>query len=217
MTSPTPAGPQPLHVALTTFMQYLSAQSSGRLKVVHDALAIYGQTYGPGPAFYQEITRAFVDGQLRGDDELRVRRVVAKQNDPARAKAYRELETGWLSWIKKPIGEPVRIGRAAWTPPGLEVSINPELGYRAADGRVTVVKLYFKSEPLGQEAVRGAHRLMARFMDEIAPGGVPAVLDVRRAQLHRINRRPYKRNYDAYLESEATGLADLWRRVARTA
>jgi hypothetical protein len=51
-------------------------------------------------------------------------------------------------------------------------------------------------------------------MAGLSPGGTPIVVDVRREKVHRVGRRPFKRGFDAYLESEAEAMAALWQRLA---
>jgi hypothetical protein len=55
---------------------------------------------------------------------------------------------------------------------------------------------------------------LARHMAGLSPGGTPIVVDVRREKVHRVGRRPFKRGFDAYLESEAEAMAALWQRLA---
>lgn len=72
-----------------------------------------------------------------------------------------------------------------------------------------VVWAYVKGPPLPKEAGLAALRLLELSMDSVCPGGTPVVLDIRRgAQARRPAR--WRNGFDAWLASEAAGLAALW-------
>lgn len=50
-------------------------------------------------------------------------------------------------------------------------------------------------------------------MDALVPGGMPVVVDIRRRKIHQIGRRPYKRDFEAYLVAEAASMAILWEQL----
>jgi hypothetical protein len=205
--------PQVPKVGLTTFAGYLTATSSERIDCVRQQIRIYGQNYQPGPAFYGDFVEAVRRGRVTGADELALRRVIAAQPDGPRKDHYGDLARHWLALqeLRRPIAPS---GGAMWRTGRLAVSIRPDFAVAETDGSVMVVKLWLKEQPLTYDAARGCLRLLARHMAALSPGGTPIVVDVRREKVHRVGRRPFKRGFDAYLESEAEAMAALWQRLA---
>jgi hypothetical protein len=73
---------------------------------------------------------------------------------------------------------------------GLPIKINPQLVLRYDDGRAEAVRLYFDPDPPTPEAVLATLHLMAAHMDRLLPAGRPVVVDVRRAEIHRLPGDP---------------------------
>jgi hypothetical protein len=80
---------------------------------------------------------------------------------------------------------------------------------RHADQR----KLWLKEQELAPDAANAILRLLDLHMNELAAGGSPLVVDVRREKVHRKTRRPMKLGFDHWMESEARGLAELWEKL----
>jgi len=205
--------PQVPKVGLTTFANYLTATSSERIDCVRQQIRIYGQTYVPGPAFYKDFVEAVRRGRVESADELRMRRVVSAQSEGPRRQHYADLARHWLAMdtLRLP-GAPC--GSATWQTPRLTVGVRPDFALRDADGRIIVVKLWLREQPLNRDAARGCLWLLRQHMAELSPGATPVVVDLRRENVHRIGRRPFKRGFDAYLEAEAEAMAALWQRLA---
>jgi hypothetical protein len=145
-----------------------------------------------------------------------VQGAIAKQRDPARREHCQDLAKAWLGWLD---GQPpmtvVPVGRATWSAPALDVGITPELALRLPDGQVRVVKLWLKAPELSKDSAKAALRLMVLHMGQLSTGATPAVLDVRRRRLHLPDRRRLRKDYDQWLEAEASGFAHLWHAVGR--
>ena len=205
--------PQVPKVGLTTFASYLTATSSERIDCVRQQIRIYGQSYQPGPAFYGDFVEAVRRGRVTGADELVLQGVIEAQPDGSRKEHYGDLVRHWLalSELRLPIAP---TGKTIWRTPRLAVSIRPDFAVTETDGSVLLVKLWLKEQPLTRDAARGCLRLLDRHMAALSPGGTAIVVDVRREKVHRVGRRPFKRGFDAYLESEAEAMAALWQRLA---
>ena len=205
--------PQVPKVGLTTFASYLTATSSERIDCIRQQIRIYGQSYQPGPAFYGDFVEAVRRARVTGADELVLRGLVAAQRDGPRKDHYGDLARHWLALpeLRLPIAP---TGGTIWRTPRLDVSVRPDFAVAEANGNVVVVKLWLKEQPLTHDAARSCLRLLTRHMAALSPGGAPVVVDVRREKVHRVGRRPYKRGFDAYLESEAEAMAALWQRLA---
>ncbi|MBA3618043.1 MAG: hypothetical protein H0W56_00300 [Acidothermales bacterium] len=199
-----------------SFVEYISAGSSGRLDCIRRQIVAYETPYKPGAAFYQDFTDALIAGRRAETDELSLQRCVRNQSVPARKSHYDDLRRHWLAMptIHLPF---VPLDRALWEPPGLVVGISPELGLQKPDGVTLVTKLWLKDKEPAPEAIRAMHWLLTHHMESLHPGGQAAVLDFRREQLLLPTRRPYKKGYESWLVSEATGLAKLWNSLAKSA
>jgi hypothetical protein len=57
-------------ISLTTFTEYLAANTSARVSCVQRQRETYGQRYVPGGDFYADMIRAFHDGRSNGADAL---------------------------------------------------------------------------------------------------------------------------------------------------
>lgn len=208
--SNTPRAPR---VGLTTFASYLTASASERIDCVREQIRIYQQNYVPGPAFYRDFVEAVRRGRVTGADELMLQHLVAAQPDGPRKQHYDDLARHWLAVteLRLPIAPN---GAATWCTPHLAVSVRPDFAVADRSGKVTIIKLWLKEPPLKPDAVRACLWLLDRHIAEISPGGTPVVVDVRREKVHRVGRRPFKRGFDAYLETEAEAMAALRQRLA---
>lgn len=205
--------PQVPKVGLTTFASYLTATSSERIDCVRQQIKIYGQNYQPGPAFYGDFVEAVRRGRVTGADELVLQRVIAAQPDGPRKEHYGHLARHWLALPELRLSI-APTGGTIWRTPRLAVSIRPDFAVTETNSVVMVVKLWLKEQPLTRDAARGCLRLLTHHMAALSPGGTAIVVDVRREKVHRVGRRPFKRGFDAYLESEAEAMAALWQRLA---
>jgi hypothetical protein len=205
--------PQVLKVGLTTFARYLTATSSERIDCVRQQIRIYDQNYQPGPAFYRDFVEAVRRSRASGADELVLQRVIAALPDGPRKEHYGDLARHWLALpeLRLPIAS---AGGTIWRTSRLAVSIRPDFAIHETDNSVLLVKLWLREQPLAHDAARGCLRLLDRHMAALSPGGTAIVVDVRREKVHRVGRRPFKRGFDAYLETEAEAMAALWQRLA---
>lgn len=209
----TPRRPR---VSLTTFVEYLTAGSSGRIDCVQRQRAVYEAAYVPAGDFYADIIRAMQDGRRAGDDELAVRRAIAKQQDDTRRTHYETIATAWLAWLStQPRMKPLHVGRAIWATAALDVGISPQFAVQLPDGSERVIVLWLKASELTSDAVKATLRLLDRHMPELRPDATASVLDVRRRHLYLPSRRRLRKDYDGWLEAEALGFAHLWQAVGR--
>lgn len=201
------AGSATPRVGMSSFVECLDC--------VRRQVEVYAGPYKPGAAFYQDFTDALVAGRRSGTDELSLQRCVRAQRDEIRQAHFDQLRRYWLDMPELHLPF-VPLGKTQWETPSLTVGVKPELGLRKPDGQTLVVKLWLKKEPTA-DSVRAMHWLLTRHMMTLCPGGQAAVLDLRRQKLWVVNRRPYKKDYESWLLSEATGLAQLWNTLAKSA
>lgn len=204
-----------LRVGVNNFAEFVSASSSGRFACVQRQVETRQQPFVPGGDFYQAFSRALIAGRRSGADELIMRRCVVTQRSEVRKRHYDVLVGHWLN-LKRLHLPLIDVARSTWQTSSLDVSITPQLGLRDGE-RGLVVVLWLKETPPNTEAIRAIHWLLALEMTQLMPGGTPVVLDLRREQLHIATRRPYRRDYEIQLESDADAYAQLWRRLDKAA
>ena len=200
-------------VSLTTFAEYLTAGASARIDCIRNQIKIYEQDYRPGPAFYRDFVDAVVKGRSTGSDHLVMQHVVQTQRNDARHEHYAVLAEHWLnmSRLHLPL---VSHGQAVWVTPRLTVGIRPDFAIKDAKGQVSIVKLWLKEHELAGDASRAMLWLLDRHMADLCPDATPLVVDVRREKIYPRSRRIAKRGFDAWLETEAGAMSDLWGRLA---
>ena len=94
------------------------------------------------------------------------------------------------------------------------VSARPDFALANTDEEILVLKLWLKEQPLSKDAANACLRLLSRHMPSISPDGTPVVVDVRRERLYQPTKRPLKRGFDEWLESEADVMGSLWMRLS---
>jgi hypothetical protein len=142
-----------------------------------------------------------------------LQRLIAAQRNDARYAHYTDLAQHWLKITKLRLPL-VACNGAVWTTQRLVVSVRPDFALANADGEIPVLKLWLKEQPLSKDAANACLRLLTRHMPSISPGGTPVVVDVRRERIYQPTKRPLKRGFDEWLESEAEAMGSLWLRLS---
>jgi hypothetical protein len=96
----------------------------------------------------------------------------------------------------------------------LPVKLNTHFGVRHVDGTAEIVRLHFDEEPPAGEAVLATLRLLERYTDQILPGGVPVLVDLRRGRIHRPDRAAKPEQVDQWLAGEAAAFTAIWDAAA---
>ncbi|MDT7573282.1 MAG: hypothetical protein QOE05_3456 [Actinomycetota bacterium] len=198
-----------LKVGLGTYAGYVAAGPGGRMDWLADARRTRESPFSPGGSYYEDWERAARHGRFNGDDADRLAKAAEDARQDHRRAAYEELTGGWLRWLGPEPRAAVKVGAALWSAGPLDVSVRPRFGLRRVDGGVDVLWMYVKGPPLAKEAGLAALRLLELSMDGVCRGGTPVVLDVRRGTQVRRPAR-WRNGFDAWLASEAAGLAALW-------
>jgi hypothetical protein len=195
-------------ITMTTFLDYIAATGTTRLRRVRDAKQQYGQKYDPATDFYGPLRKRVVQVFEQGWDPKHLEILVGDVTDPKKQEPYAECRKGLRKWAgaagKKKI-KWKQPQKSVWTSEGLEVTISPEL-WLEIDGHSKVIKLYFKAEKLSQHKVNLSLRLLDTTFGHLGHVGI---LDVRQGRLYEQTTEP-PAGIDALLASEAAGLTALW-------
>ena len=198
-----------LRVGLGTYTGFVGAGPAGRMDWLAQARRTREAEFSPAGSYYEDWERAARNGRFHSDDADRLAKVCAKPAQDHRRAAYGELTRGWLRWLGATPAVAVKVGASVWSTGALEVSVRPRLGLRRKDGGVDVLWMYVKGPPLPKEAGLAALRVLELTMAGLCPGGSPVVLDVRRGEQMRRPSR-WRNGFDAWIASEAAGLAAIW-------
>jgi hypothetical protein len=200
-----------VEIRLGGFVDFVCARSTRRIAAVADVVSTYAESYAPERDFYGPMRRALLDGVVNGDDIRRTHDVCGSCSAKKR-EHYRALADGWQRWRKgkdlivNPRGED-------WCQQGLVVRVAPPIIVRSKNHR-DLVWLYYKEPELTSDAARIANRIIQLSIpSEI---GRPAVLDVRRAKLHRMCSRLPK-GFDALLNAEVSAFSSMYEALSRSA
>lgn len=197
-----------MQISLTTFLDYIAATGTTRLRRVVEAKRHYGQSYNPATDFYGPLRKRIVQVFEEGWDPKELDRLLGEVSDAKKQGHYAACRKGLRKWAgaagKKDI-EWEQPKKATWASGDLEVNITPELWLKI-DGERYVIKLYFKADKLSQHKVNLSLRLL-----ETTVGGQRKVgiLDLQQGRLFTQTTEPPD-GIDLLLASEATGFAVLW-------
>jgi hypothetical protein len=195
-------------ISMTTFLDYIAATGTTRLRRVIEAREHYGREYNPATDFYGPLRKRIVQVFEEGWDPKRLEELAGEVTDPKKQGHYAQCRKGLRKWAgaagkkqivwKKP-------ARAVWKSGDLEVNISPEL-WLDIEGEPYVIKLYFKSDKLSQHKVNLSLRLL---QTTVGKHGAVGILDLQQGRLFTQTTEPPK-GIDLLLESEAAGLSTLW-------
>jgi len=196
-------------VSVGTFADYINVVGPKRVGIIDQQTARY---LDPGrPAWYSyAAAETAVRAVLAGETDLPLARMMAAppRNMPAH---YAEIAAGIRTFVAQHRTSLVPVGNAAWSAEELTVNVRQHVGLRVRDAEPLVTFVYLKQLPLTSDAAKVVCRILEIVSDDVLPGAGVAVLDVRRAKLHRPNRRLNRSKLDRWLEAEATGYVRHWR------
>lgn len=203
-------------VGMSSFAEYVSAGTTGRIDCVRQQIATYAEPYRPGAAFYKDFIDALVAGRRDGIDGAALQACVDAQRVDARRSHYSQLREHWLALPE--LHQPVKtVGKARWEVDGLAVGISPDFALTTKRGQVLVVKLWLREPALSRDGILAMQWLMTQHMPTLHPEGVATVVDLRRRGIHRTNKGRLKQGYELALRSDAESMGTLWQRLTSLA
>jgi hypothetical protein len=156
------------------------------------------------------IRRALADPLPEAALEL----AVAKVEEPTKRAHFVELRKGFLRWRAENGHSLVSVGTGSWVGADACFEVAPQLGLRPAKGPNLAVQLYLKEPELRPDAAAVPLHMMRSVMDQVLPGGEPAILDVRRGRLLRPSRRRSEKRLDADVAGVVAHWSAIWRAIA---
>lgn len=192
--------------SLISLVEYLDAAPEERGAVTRALCRRHETAYHPDFDPWQCLGDAVLRDRKIGRNGSAVRAAAAKAPESSRkplllaaADAWAELCWRWL------IDTPFHVEPTCIELGGLRVKVAPMFAEQAFGGRVEVVVASFAEKELGSHVVGALLRIMQRCY----PEHDVAFVDVHRRRVASTRDVQNLSVYDAYLESEAAGLAHL--------
>lgn len=204
-----------VQISLGTFLDYMRSTSRGCMSIVKDQRSMYLDPISMGSAFYGPFRHALRRAVNAPDPERVLAETVAKARVVQKSH-FEALQAGFVQWWRKTPATGVLVASSCWRRGELAVTIanRSSLGLRYRDSRTEIVLPYLKEPELSAEDAYPALRILEREADELLPGAVPVVLDVRRAKPLRLRKNTNRGDLDAYLEAEAAKYLAHWQAAA---
>lgn len=196
---------------LGVFADYVNAVGSARMRIIAEQRKQFDDPNSGAPYAYAAAL-AGLRQTVRSGDVQDLRRMVFRAGRTM-ASHYEELADGMTRFVEREHPAFLPTNPATWMWATLPVNVNHHVGM-TIKGKPRVVFLYLKKPELTSEgATKVAWQTLELTVDTTLPGADVAVLDVRRARLH-VPTRKNRAQLDAWIESEALGYIEHWRRAA---
>lgn len=171
-----------MKISLTQFVDVVACsglRKFGKVQVVRQQLE---DAYSPGKDMYKGLRDGIVALHRQGREAIYLDQVLFGTRDERRKRLYSERILSYKKWLGRKKLSWVEPKSAVYEGHGVDVRVNPELGFELA-GKTCIVKLYFKAEKLDTQAARLIGALMSASLSESYPDATFAVLDVKQGKL----------------------------------
>jgi hypothetical protein len=201
---------RPPRIGVGVFVDYANSSGSTRMTIIKQQMERI--TDPTRLAWYPyTVIRSALRSSLASTDPIAPLRRALDRATPAMRSHYEEIAAGWERWLDRNRGTTlVPVTGTSWNRHGLTITVGRHLGLRSRDGRTTAALLYLKRQPLTPGGANVGLRILDQSMDRILPGAEAAVIDVRRAKVHRIRANQKLDSLDSWIESEAVGYLTHW-------
>lgn len=191
---------------LASLAQYLNAAPGRRGAVTRTLRQREETAYHPAFDFWRPLRQAVVRDRKTDRNAAALRAAAANAPDPRKKPLFAAAADSWAELCERWSGHsPAHIEAASIELGGLYVKVAPLFAEQDADGRVEVVLVRFAEEELARDVVGAILRIVQRCY----PEHDAVYVDVRRKSVSSTRTMRNLSAYDAYLESEAAGLAHL--------
>ncbi|APR80142.1 Hypothetical protein A7982_05489 [Minicystis rosea] len=195
-------------VSLTYFVDFVLKVGTPKLAGVKE---FKEHRYDHLTDFYKPLREAVVDMHEKGRPDRSLDDFLGTLTDERKRRIFPGLVEGYRKFLG---ASP----KKWFTPPhttmpigDLEININPELGFEI-DGRPTLIKTYFRGEPLAQKRVNIVLGLISAALAPTRPGTQFAMLDVKNARLYPMKASPNPR-LPLLLRGEAASFSTIYAAV----
>ncbi|MHA6781897.1 hypothetical protein ACVGOW_13015 [Pseudonocardia saturnea] len=197
-------------VSLNTFAEYVNTNGAERMRMIAQQRSMYLGQSGPAYLPYQSA-RDGIRQAVREGSPMPLRQMVFRATTTM-VSHYQELADGMEAFMAKHKPVFIEARSTTWTYGPLTINLTQHIGMRIK-GKDYVVLPYLKPQILTSDGAKVIWRTLEHTRDQTMPACQVAALDVRRNKLFKpttIDRG----NLDCWIESEAVGYVEHWRRAA---
>jgi len=196
-------------VSLTYFVDFVLKVGTPKLTGVKE---FKEHRYDHLTDFYKPLREAIIEMHEKGQPDRALDDLIGTLTDERKRRIFPGIVEGYRKFLRH--GAPKK-----WLTPShtvmpigdLEININPELGFEI-DGKPTLIKTYFRGEPLSQKRVKIVLGLINAGLGPTRPGTQFAMLDVKNARLHTMKASPNPR-LPLLLRGEAASFSTIYASV----
>ena len=190
------------NISLTDFVDFVS--KSGTPKSTHVRKVKNRGDYKPYQDYYKQIREAIIGMHEQNQDVSVLENIITRVNAKKQAN-YLNVINGYKKWIKNQSFGWFEPPKSDFELSETTIRINPELGLIANGSKKTVIKLYFKAEPISKYRIDIITHLM---QNSIGGDYEMAVLDCQNAKLIKASKSNVE--LGAHIIGEIAYLEALW-------
>jgi len=191
-------------IGLTDFFDFVIKAGSPKLTKVREVK--YREPYSPATDFWKPLRDAIracpngetLDGMLAG------------LTDDKKLARYPDSIAGYRKFLGKQHRKWFPPTSGIWTHAGLEIHVNPELGFEAGESR-SLVKLYFKDEEPNKRQLEVIFEIMRQVLSPGDSSAAMTVLDVSTGKLKQPNSQ--SEGIAPLLRGEAANFIEIWNNI----
>jgi hypothetical protein len=199
---------------MATFSDYLVAPGGNkRISLVRAQVTQFSEDYNPGRDFYRPMGLAIQEAIRFRTGTAPVDRAVMNAR-PRAADHFKEIGDNVGKYVQHAqTAKILDVDRWEWIQPNVTVKINPDFALVRKDGRVEVVKVYYKAPELSRFQADAMLRLLQYAMPHLNVKGTPIILEARRGKEWKPTPK-VRAGLDDYLKSEALAYGALWQSLS---
>lgn len=195
-----------INISLTDFIDFVSKVGTSKYSKVNQIFS--RDEYHPAFDFWKPLREGIVDFHEQNKDKAELDKILNQLTDKKKIKRYPALIDSYKSFIGRKKIEWFEPPSKEWKKDDLRIKLNPELGLEI-NGKLYVIKLYFKADNLSQMKADLILLLMnSKLKKEDYKDVTFAVLDVERKKM--FEKTKLNKNHLPLLEGEALSFINIW-------
>jgi|WetSurMetagenome_2_1015567.scaffolds.fasta_scaffold353827_1 hypothetical protein len=195
-----------INISLTDFIDYVSKIGASKFTKVNQIFS--REEYNPAFDFWKPLREGIIDSHRNNRDKSELDEILNDLTDKKKINRYPALIDNYKSFLGRKKTEWFEPPFKEWQINDLIIRVNPELGLEI-NGKLYVIKLYFKSEMLSQNK---ADLILLLMNNKLKKGDFKeatfAVLDVERKKM--FEKTKLDKTHLPLLEGEALGFINIW-------
>jgi hypothetical protein len=205
-----PVSASRVRLSLTQFLSFATKPPEQQLTAVREIRKQHEEGYEVPPDLYKQFREAVVRMHKERKPKTYLDGIAAAQTEPARAKHYPELATGYKKFLGKKTVQWFDPPSGVWEFDGLTINVRPEVGL-VIDEVPTVLKLWLKGD---QSLNKRRAEIISHLMSQaLALGGqtIISVLDVRKGKAFPVGKSDHEQS--VLLRAQARNFLSMYREL----